>query len=1336
MATEVIRLSKDGSPLIRIDKDAKKLLEKKPDDSLLDTYFLGKKSELVVPPGKKRPVKVETDYTAAERDALVSVLTDKQLYPEDWMHKREVQSGLYPDNQDPQFGIQLYNKQEFYEARAAAISAMEGTEPCDTRIESVFEISPIQKLVSRFLNPLTPYHGLLLFHGVGVGKTCSAVRIAEEYLKFLPFSKVFIVVPQAIAAGFRRTIFDPSKVTKSEDGIWKSNQCTGMIYPDMALSELSAKEDREKGTKKEATIEDINMIVEKKIRDRYYRFGYLQFANWIQKQLKAATPAHLEGEERERYQNDILAKLFSDKLIIIDEAHNLRDVGMKDGAVEVTVGDDAAGEEEEDDPAGAMDDQIGGKKLTPLIKRIVSHAQGLRMLLMTATPMYNKASEIRHLLNLLILNDVKDEKSKKLIPDIFTKEGVLKTGGAELIRKKSQQYVSYMRGENPYTFPLRLRPRGAKAITWAPIQKFGKIEKPITFDDQHKEILKALPLIEVTPGETTPMFDKLTEVIRVGKPEDFKGETWVHLDVCNIVYPNGLYGHAGWDSYFKDIMLAGEGVKYRSFQWSGNTENSEIAKVEDIFGLSNLVNYAPKIAKLVETLQKSNGISFVYSRYVKAGILPIALTLELLGWTRVFTTDDARPIYSGERAGKGKAGEKKRIPRQCAFCEKKENTHAAVKGHVFTPACYVMLTGDITITPLFAETLKYASIWDKNKDKFAPLGGRIKAILGSQITTEGLDLKCIRSIHILDPWYHLNRIEQIIGRGIRYCSHGDLPPPMRNSLVYMYALSVPGVETPDLHAYRISAKKARNIGLVQREMKRGAFDCNLNLAGLIIRGDKPRKLIDAEGNIVDSIEDAEGVQNKKYDIRDSSRTYSSICDYMDKCEYECFPSLEKETKTKNMKTYTYSDALWRLAKKEATLKKLFSEHDVAFPIDVIRREIYGDLPWEIVSQAFVRILEDPLFRIRRADGFEGRLILQNGYLLFQPVGIRAKQIPLAYRYSRVYHALPQTYMSPRRGSVLGLAEAPAVEKSEEVVVEADVSDPIASFKSWMRLVDEGLARSKSGKREVIKSWNPPDVKTTYHVKAWGWLLFHFRNIPEIRNAAAAFWVDRAWTPAERKLVLEKIIREGKAKYTKETDLMEALKKDLFFMDEITGFKFVNVQNFELESYCLIDGEFGTCPSSYASLIDDHMGAAADVRNDTGDLFGFLVPRKDTTIVFKTLDKNNSKRIMGAVGADCSVASDLGGHRDRVRDIQNIIRKIAPELKSLVINDVNSDDAIDPKGRQARQDTFDFKHIDDLSHIFVCIYMEALLRIMDYKGYGDTRWFLNAVDAARAGLKGR
>ena len=43
------------------------------------------------------------------------------------------------------------------------------------------------------------------------------------------------------------------------------------------------------------------------------------------------------------------------------------------------------------------------------------------------------------------------------------------------------------------------------------------------------------------------------------------------------------------------------------------------------------------------------------------------------------------------------------------------------------------------------------------------------------VASEGVDLKYIREIHIMDPWHHLNMMEQAAGRGIRQRSHFHLP---------------------------------------------------------------------------------------------------------------------------------------------------------------------------------------------------------------------------------------------------------------------------------------------------------------------------------------------------------------------------------------------------------------------------------------------------------------------------------------------------------------------------------------------------------------------------------
>ena len=61
-----------------------------------------------------------------------------------------------------------------------------------------------------------------------------------------------------------------------------------------------------------------------------------------------------------------------------------------------------------------------------------------------------------------------------------------------------------------------------------------------------------------------------------------------------------------------------------------------------------------------------------------------------------------------------------------------------------------------------------------------------KALLLSGAGSEGLDLKGTRSIQVMEPHWHINRTEQLIGRGIRYGSHSALPENERNVRVIKY----------------------------------------------------------------------------------------------------------------------------------------------------------------------------------------------------------------------------------------------------------------------------------------------------------------------------------------------------------------------------------------------------------------------------------------------------------------------------------------------------------------------------------------------------------------------
>ena len=97
-------------------------------------------------------------------------------------------------------------------------------------------------------------------------------------------------------------------------------------------------------------------------------------------------------------------------------------------------------------------------------------------------------------------------------------------------------------------------------------------------------------------------------------------------------------------------------------------------------------------------------------------------------------------------------------------------------------------------------------------------------MIGSTVASEGLDFKNIRSIHILEPWHNINKLEQVIGRGIRNCSHKELEPKERNVTVYLHSSKIDDKESIDMYLYRYSEYKAKQIGEIENLLKTVAID--------------------------------------------------------------------------------------------------------------------------------------------------------------------------------------------------------------------------------------------------------------------------------------------------------------------------------------------------------------------------------------------------------------------------------------------------------------------------------------------------------------------------------
>lgn len=126
------------------------------------------------------------------------------------------------------------------------------------------------------------------------------------------------------------------------------------------------------------------------------------------------------------------------------------------------------------------------------------------------------------------------------------------------------------------------------------------------------------------------------------------------------------------------------------------------------------------------------------------------------------------------------------------------------------------------------------SMEDRNKNKKAfndksNIDGKlIRIILISPAGSEGISLMNVKQVHVLDPYWNEVRIEQLIGRAIRQCSHADLPIEERFVDVFRYfATRKNGKPTVDQDIDELAKKKDSLIKSFLKVIKEIAVDCDL-----------------------------------------------------------------------------------------------------------------------------------------------------------------------------------------------------------------------------------------------------------------------------------------------------------------------------------------------------------------------------------------------------------------------------------------------------------------------------------------------------------------------------
>lgn len=826
-----------------------------------------------------------------------------------------------------------------------------------------FSLLTHQEIVRDYINLYTPYRGLLLYHGLGSGKTCTSIAIAEG---MKDGKKVIIMTPASLRSNY------VEELKKCGDLLYKRNQFWEWISTDtnpQASEPMSAilnlpQEYIQKNhgawfinVNKKSNYNELSDADRKTLEN--------QLNEMIKQKYQFINYNGLRTKRLEELTNGFTKNLFDDSVVVIDEAHNLISRIVNKIKKEKPVEENERGEKER------MPLYLAAKLYEYLLS-----AKNARIILLTGTPIINYPNEFGILFNILRGYI----KTWKFPLNVKTNKKIDRNSLQELLLgEKSLDYLDYSPASkvltvtrNPFGFKNKIKKEsGYQGVSNATKDEKGNytFETEFQTDDEFErkiiQILKrndidvetsgirvqnkkALPdtfeLFEeqyIDPStkeiknidalkrrilglssyfrsaqeNLLPKYNKILgvdyHVIRIPM-SDFQFKMYEierqqerklekrkkipklsdNYDVsstyrifsrlaCNFVMedrprpkleknvkgddePPGEKEGTEKKAPSEDIgdigKLLQKARKEEEKQDVGNEEEGEIEgdeildklggidyknrleeKLKELKIHSNdfltpeaLQMYSPKFLHMLENITDPEyvGLHLVYSQFrTMEGIGIFSLVLEKNGFApfRIKKSTTGTWEIDIPEADKGKP-------------------------------TYALYTG--TETSEEKELLRhiYNGEWDQIPESMAielrkiahnnNMGEIIKVFMITSSGSEGINLRNTRYVHIMEPYWHPVRVEQVIGRARRICSHKSLPKELQTVEVFVYLMifspeqlktdeaielkrsdlskSLPKVPiTSDQYLYEISEIKANLTSQLTDAIKESSFDCYL-----------------------------------------------------------------------------------------------------------------------------------------------------------------------------------------------------------------------------------------------------------------------------------------------------------------------------------------------------------------------------------------------------------------------------------------------------------------------------------------------------------------------------
>lgn len=620
----------------------------------------------------------------------------------------------------------------------------EGEDPCNEKREN--KLTLYQEFVGQYLNYQSPFKDILIYHGVGSGKTNTAINIYNILYNYTPKWNIFLLCPASL-----------------HDDPWLKD-----------IKDWMSKDNFEE------------------------RFANIIFI-------------HYDSPFADRDFLEKVKKADSSKtsMFIIDEAHRFinnvyNNVSSKNGKRAQIIYDYIQQEKKEN--------------------------SNTRIILLSATPAVNKPFEFALIFNLLRPGSF--PISESIFQQLFISSSnysSLNENTKNMFQRRILGLVSYYIGATPDKFAqkivhytnltmghhqeevynyfeeieeqkekMRIRMSRGKVgdnmSTYASYTRqacnfvFPNISDKINGEKRPRPSafkIKESDAIVIDEGKN---IEKKNELVKT------KAEVLEYLKtIRNFVneFINFLKNHLREDK--KVGYTLSDDVKKFHNKYNGNFINFVEMEKKKSSLFKAMYNSSPKFIQIAFNILKTKGTVMIYSNYVEMeGLQLLKVYLNFFGFIDI----DNDKEFDKSKLDPNKSYSKDGL-RWCEF-------HGGIKKDIRK------INKDI---------------FNKSDNKY---GKYCKIIMISPAGAEGINLNNVRQVHITEPYWNEVRIEQVIGRALRFCQHKDLPQKERLVDVFRYKMVRKSVKiTTDEKLEDISRKKNNLLVSFIEAVKEASVDCEL-----------------------------------------------------------------------------------------------------------------------------------------------------------------------------------------------------------------------------------------------------------------------------------------------------------------------------------------------------------------------------------------------------------------------------------------------------------------------------------------------------------------------------